>query len=67
MTLPMYGGSINSPSTKLVTNINATTNVISLYDASILPAAPNIFTIGEEEDCETVLYTSSPINNIIMV
>ena len=52
----MYGVVNNSPRTKLVGGIAANDTVIPLADANVMPPAPNIATIGEEEDAELVLY-----------
>ena len=67
MALTMYSGSVNSPSTKLAQSITINQTTLELEDASVLPLAPNIFTIGEDSDCETVLYNSNPVGNTITV
>ena len=53
----MYPAKINSPATILSIGIDNVTTTIPLDDLSVLPDAPNICTIGVEEDCETILYT----------
>lgn len=55
--LPMYQGVVNSPQTELAAPIDATQDTIPLLDASVLPPAPNLATLGTGEDAETVLYT----------
>ena len=53
----MYSAINNSPVSTLAQNISANTDTIELIDASVLPAAPNIATIGTDENAELVLYT----------
>ena len=53
----MYPGKAYSPQTTLAVPINATATEITLTDASVLPEAPNIAVIGDEEQAETILYT----------
>lgn len=67
MALTMYSGSVNSPSTELKQSITNNQTNIELKNASVLPLAPNIFTIGEDTDCETVLYLGNPVDNIVIV
>ena len=54
----MYPAINNSPVTTLAQNISVNADTIELVDASVLPAAPNIATIGTDESAELVLYTS---------
>jgi hypothetical protein len=62
----MYSGKINSPSTTLATPINNSDTTIVLVDASVLPAAPNIFVIGYDTDSpETIFYPSTPSLNVL--
>ena len=56
--MKMYPGKVNSPQTTLVDEINNTTTMITVTNASVLPDAPNIVTLGSDEDAETVLYTA---------
>jgi len=66
--LPMYVAKVNSPVTTLATGISDTDTLLSLVDASVLPSAPNLFTIGADTDNpETVYYATSPIGNNVMV
>ena len=52
----MYPTLVNSPSTTLFGSISAQDTTIQLADASKLPAAPNLATIGVGENAETILY-----------
>lgn len=65
--IPMYKGKVNSPQTTLLENINASQTNIKLVDFSILPPAPNIFTILDENNVETVFYASSPVGGSVTV
>ena len=60
----MYPGQVNSPQTELASAINDTDTTIPLLDASKLPAAPNLATIGTGEDAETILYTGVSGNDL---
>jgi len=60
----MYIGLANSPVTELSAAIDNIQTTISLVDASKLPAAPNIATIGSDETAETVLYTGKTGNDL---
>ena len=64
----MYGAKTNSPSSELVNSINDSQSTIELVDASVLPDAPNLLTIGEGEDAETCVYDGITGNvvNIVM-
>ena len=53
----MYPAINNSPVSTLAQNISVNADTIELIDASVLPAAPNIATIGTDENAELVLYT----------
>jgi len=61
---PMYPGMINSPQTELSAAISDTAVSISVTDASKLPPAPNLATIGTDETAETILYTGKSGNNL---
>ncbi|MDR9852888.1 hypothetical protein RJP21_04640 [Paenibacillus sp. VCA1] len=54
---PMYPAMVNSPETELTADINVTDTEISVLDATKLPAAPNLLTLGSDETAETVRYT----------
>lgn len=60
----MYSGIVNSPQTELSAAISNVQNTISVTDASKLPAAPNLATIGNDETAETILYTGKSGNNL---
>ena len=60
----MYPGIANSPQTELAAAIDDSQTTISLVDASLVPPAPNIATIGSDETAETVLYTGKTGNDI---
>ena len=61
----MYAGKINSPRTNLVVGIDNSQTSFDVVDASVLPSAPNILTIGIETlSPETILYTSKTGNTI---
>lgn len=62
--LDMYPGKINSPQTLLLVSIDDTVTTISVADASLLPDAPNLATIGLDESAETVLYTGKSGNDL---
>ena len=65
MTLgTMYPGQAQSLQTTLVSNINGSTQTIEVVDASVLPAAPNIFVIGTGELSETVYYPTDAVANV---
>lgn len=56
--LPMYEAFVNSPITKIVEYISHEQEFIIVEDINKLPPAPNLATIGNDEDAETILYTS---------
>ena len=54
----MYKGVNNSPETTLTAAISAAATTIPLQSIAGLPPAPNLATIGQDDDAEVVLYTS---------
>lgn len=60
----MYPGKANSPSTTLTDGINDISTVIVVADASVLPAAPNLATLGSDQDAETILYAAITENTL---
>ena len=62
----MYAPQNNGPHTALAETINAAQTDITVADASILPTAPNVLTIGTGEDAELVLM-SAKTGNILTV
>lgn len=61
---PMYPALANSPGTEISTALTSAAVIISVLDATKLPAAPNLLTIGTDDDPETVLYTGKSGNNL---
>lgn len=61
---PMYPALANSPGTEISTALTSTSVIISVLDATKLPAAPNLLTIGTDDNPETVLYTGKSGNNL---
>lgn len=62
----MYAPQNNGPHTALAETINAAQTDITVVDASVLPDAPNLLTIGTGEDAELVLM-SAKTGNILTV
>ena len=60
----MYEGIVNSPTTLLDGDIDATQTTIPVIDATKLPDAPNQATIGVTENAETILYAGKSANNL---
>lgn len=54
----MYPAKSNSPETVLAAGISASDTSMTLADASVLPQAPNLCTIGDNESAEVVKYGS---------
>ena len=54
----MFPAKSNSPETELASAITAADTSMTLKDASVLPPAPNVCTIGSDEGSEVVKYTS---------
>lgn len=64
--LTMYPPQNNSPYTTLEAAIGAGETSVTVADASVLPEAPNLLTIGTEENAEVVLMTAKT-GNILTV
>lgn len=62
----MYEPQNNGPHTTLAETINAGQTSITVTDASVLPAAPNVLTIGTDENAELVLMENKT-GNILTV
>lgn len=62
----MYAPQNNGPHTTLMATINASNTDITVADASVLPSAPNVLTIGLGEDAELVL-VSAVTGNVLTV
>ena len=54
----MYKAKANSPQTTLAANISASDTSMTVADATVLPTAPNLCTIGDDENAEVVSYTT---------
>lgn len=63
----MYAAAVNSPQTELAAAITASATTITLVDASKLPTAPNLLTIGSDTTAETVRYTAINGNALTVV
>lgn len=60
--ITMYKPQNNSPFTSLSEGISATATTIVVADGSVLPAAPNVLTIGIDDGAELVLMTAKSSN-----
>ncbi|MEK5419372.1 hypothetical protein [Paenibacillus sp. FSL L8-0708] len=60
----MYPAIANSPGTELSAALTAAATTIAVVDATKLPTAPNVFTIGTDESSETILYTGKSGNSL---
>lgn len=58
MERKLYPGIAFSPQTTLTENIGEADTIIKVSDVSAFPEAPNLATIGIDEDGETILYTA---------
>lgn len=63
----MYPAKNNSPVTTLTAGINSTDTSMTVEDASVLPAAPNIAVIGTTDSAEIVKYTAINSNTVTIV
>ena len=54
----MYPAMPGSPKTTLAADLTAAATSMTLSDATVLPAAPNLAVIGDDETAEVVSYTS---------
>lgn len=60
----MYSPKALSPSTELALPIGPNDMVLTVIDASVLPAGPNVLTLGDDETAETVLYSAVDGNTV---
>ena len=60
----MYPAMNNSPRTTLTAAITATDTELTLEDASVLPAAPNLMVLGTGDDAEIVSYSTISGNTV---
>lgn len=58
MATTLYPGIPFSPQATLTNNIGAADTIIEVSDISAFPPAPNLATIGTDEEGETILYTA---------
>ncbi|HOS83096.1 MAG TPA: hypothetical protein PK445_10270, partial [Methanolinea sp.] len=63
----MYPGMVNSPETVLTAAVDELATVLHLADATKLPAAPNICTLGLGADAETVSYALDAVDGVLTV
>lgn len=54
----MFPAKPNSPQTTLAADISAADTSMTVADATVLPTAPNLCTIGDDENAEVVRYTT---------
>ena len=54
----MYQAKSNSPQTTLTAIIAADATTLSVFDGSVLPPAPNMLTLGTDENAEVVYYST---------
>lgn len=62
MSTNLYPGIPFSPQATLTDNIGAADTIIPVSDVSMFPAAPNLATIGTDENGETILYAAKTAN-----
>ena len=60
----MYPAMPGSPKTTLAADLTAAATSMTLSDASVLPAAPNLAVIGDDETAEVVSYTAINGNTV---
>lgn len=63
----MYPGMVNSPETVLTRAVDEAATSLTIADATKLPAAPNICTLGLGEDAETVSYALDAVAGVLAV
>ena len=64
MTTGFYPPMPRSPVTELSAGIDAIDTDVPVVNAGVLPAAPNVATIGTGDDSETVKYTGKTGNTL---
>lgn len=60
----MYEGKNNSPQTDITSAITAVDTVVPVTDISVFPAAPNLATIGNDENAEVIRYNGIDGNTL---
>jgi hypothetical protein len=63
----LYPAMVNSPVTELAAAIDAVATTITVLNGAALPDAPNIATIGQGENAETVMYAAKSGNTLSSV
>lgn len=63
----MYPAKNNSPATELAAPLESSGTVMTVVDASVLPAAPNLAVIGSSDNAEIVLCTAISGNTVTIV
>lgn len=63
----MYRAIVNSPITELLFNIDSNQKEIIVADTNKLPPAPNLATIGTDENAETILYLEKSDTSLLNV
>lgn len=61
---PMYKGVAFSPRATITSEINGSATVIPVSDVNVFPEAPNLATIGTDEESETILYSAKTGNSL---
>lgn len=61
---PMYKGVAFSPRATITSEINGSATVIPVSDVNVFPEAPNLATIGTDEESETILYSAKTENSL---
>ena len=60
----MYSAKAGSPKTQLTAELSASGTSMSVADASVLPTAPNLCVLGDDENAEVVMYTEITGNTV---
>lgn len=60
----MYEGKNNSPQTDITSAISAADQIIPVTDISVFPAAPNLATLGNDENAEVIRYNGIDGNTL---
>ena len=60
----MYSAKAGSPKTQLTAELSASGTSMSVADASVLPPAPNLCVLGDDENAEVVMYTEITGNTV---
>lgn len=63
----MYPAKNNSPSTVLSADISSESTTMTVENAAVLPAAPNIAVIGNSDEAEIIKYTAIDGNTLTII